>query len=94
MDFELGDEAKDTITGFSGVVVARTEWLNGCWRLLLQSKKLDKNGQPTEPQQFDDKQLVLVRKKALPPEVQEKVGKKETGGPRDKVKDRAFPKQF
>ena len=32
----LGDEVKDTITGFKGIVVARTEWLNGCARVTVQ----------------------------------------------------------
>lgn len=31
----LGDTAKDTITGLTGVVVATTLWLNGCERITL-----------------------------------------------------------
>ena len=41
---ELGDTAKDSITGFSGVVIATTFWLHGCERLTLQPQKLDKDG--------------------------------------------------
>ena len=49
MSVQLGDLCKDTVTGFEGVCVARTEWLNGCWRMTLQSAKLDKDGKPRNP---------------------------------------------
>jgi hypothetical protein len=58
---ELGDEAKDSITGFSGVVVAITTWLNGCRRIAIQPKKLDKDGKPRDNQTFDVEQVVLVK---------------------------------
>jgi hypothetical protein len=74
---QLGDEARDTITGFSGVCVARTEWLNGCWRITLQPKSLNKDGKPVDSETFDDFQLEVTNPKQQP------VGSKETGGPRD-----------
>lgn len=77
VNVQLGDEARDTVSGFSGVCVARTEWLNGCWRMTLQPKALDKDGKPMDAQTFDDFQLEVTKKKAQP------VGSKETGGPRD-----------
>lgn len=46
-DIQLGDIARDTVTGYQGTVIARTEWLNGCWRLTLQSNTLDKEGKPS-----------------------------------------------
>ena len=39
-DIHLGDRVKDKLTGFSGVVVAITEWLNGCTRMAVQPEKL------------------------------------------------------
>lgn len=77
--FNLGDIVKDSITPFKGVVVGRTEWLNGCIRYALQSQKLDTNGTPTDFQQFDEAQLVLVEEKKT-----KKATKAEdrTGGPR------------
>lgn len=74
---QLGDEARDTVSGFTGVCVARTEWLNGCWRMTLQPRMLDKDGKPCETQTFDDFQLEVTVPKQQP------VGSKETGGPRD-----------
>lgn len=73
----LGDRAVDTVSGFAGVCVARTEWLNGCWRMTLQPQALDKHGKPQEPQTFDDFQLEVTE-----PKIQ-KVGSKASGGPRD-----------
>lgn len=35
VNVQLGDKARDTVSGFAGVCVARTEWLNGCWRMTL-----------------------------------------------------------
>lgn len=72
--FNLGDSAKDIVTGFSGICIARYEWLNGCVRYELQPAKL-KDGKPAEPQTFDQGQLALVKRAAvsLPPA--------DTGGP-------------
>jgi hypothetical protein len=57
---QLGDLVKDTITGFSGVVTCKSEWLNGCVRLTLQPVKM-KDGKPVESITFDVEQLVLVK---------------------------------
>jgi hypothetical protein len=77
VNVQLGDEARDTVSGFTGVCVARTEWLNGCWRMTLQPKALDKDGKPQGPETFDDFQLEVTTPKMQP------VGSKKTGGPRD-----------
>ncbi len=42
--FELGDEAKDRITGFKGILISRVEHLNGCIRYELQTQKLTEDG--------------------------------------------------
>ena len=61
-DIGLGDEVKDSVSGFQGVVIAVTTWLNGCRRLVLQPKKLDKTtGKPYESVTFDVEQLVMVK---------------------------------
>lgn len=58
---DLGDTARDTITGFTGVIISRHEYLNGCVRLSLQPKQL-KDGKPIECQTFDVEQLELKAK--------------------------------
>lgn len=71
---ELGDTARDTITGFKGVVIARTQWINNCDRLMLQPP-VDKEGKVPEACSFDEPSLELV--KAGPAHKPVK-----TGGPR------------
>ena len=73
-EIQLGDVARDTITGFEGTVIARTEWLNGCWRLVLQGK-VDKDGKVPDGISIDAPQLELVSRKGH-------VADKKTGGPR------------
>ena len=35
---QLGQKVKDKITGFTGIAVARVEYLNGCVQLLVRAK--------------------------------------------------------
>ena len=60
MPINLGDLARDTITGYQGIVIARTEWLHGCRRLCLQAPSLH-DGKPIDSATFDEPQLVLVK---------------------------------
>jgi hypothetical protein len=53
---ELGTKVKDLITGFTGVAVARTEWLYGCARIVVESCDL-KDGVPISPQWFDEQRV-------------------------------------
>ena len=57
---KLGDLAKDTITGYKGVVIACTEWINGCVRLTLQAQEM-KDGKPVDSCTFDVEQIALVK---------------------------------
>ena len=75
--FELEDEVKDKVTGFEGVVVVRTQWLNGCNTYGVQSKKLHE-GKPVERQHFDEPQLERIKTGIIPPP-EEPV--KKPGGP-------------
>ena len=78
-EFELGDIVKDTVTGFAGMVTARSEFLNGCIRLAVTPTSLDKDGKMQAGERVDIQQLVLVKKKAQPKAA---VKKTATGGPR------------
>jgi hypothetical protein len=53
---KLGDKVTDKVTGFTGVAVAKTEWLYGCVRWGVQSNTL-KDGKPIDCQWFDEKSL-------------------------------------
>ena len=60
MSINLGDRAKDRISGFSGIVVAKTHWLNGCVRITIQPEKTD-NGKTLDNATFDLEQIELVK---------------------------------
>ena len=64
-NIKLGDTVKDTITGFTGVVVCDSKWLHGCRRLSVQPREL-KDGKPIDIQSFDEPQLELVEAPAEP----------------------------
>ena len=59
---KLGQKVTDSITGYEGVAVARTMWLNGCERIAVQGP-LDKDGMPPEEKWFDITQLEKPSKK-------------------------------
>lgn len=70
----LGDTAKDEITGYKGVVIAVTFWINNCERATLQARGL-KDGKPHESVSFDVPSLTVTQRATPPrPQVQ-------TGGP-------------
>jgi hypothetical protein len=62
---KLGDKARDQITGFQGIVIAITDWLNGCRRITIQPQEL-KDGKPIESHTFDVEQVTVVTEQAAP----------------------------
>lgn len=55
----LGDTVKHRISGFEGVAVAKTEWLNGCVRFIVQAIKLNNDGKPSV-ESFDAPELTVT----------------------------------
>lgn len=70
----LGDKVKDKVTGFKGIAIARTEWLNGCSRITVQPDRLD-GGKVPDSQTFDEPQLTVLKAGQV------KTGSRDTGGP-------------
>jgi len=66
MTIELGDEVIDKITGFKGIVVAKTEYINGCIQYEVQPK-IDKDGKIPESTNIDKEtiELVVPKKKII-----------------------------
>lgn len=58
---ELGDEVRDQVSTFTGIVVCVAQWLHGCRRITVQPQDL-KDGKPIDPYTFDELQLKLVKK--------------------------------
>ena len=88
--FACGDTVKDTITKFKGIVIGRTQWLNGCIRYQIQPLEL-KDGVPVEHTSIDEQQLKLEKRGKQPERHVFTMDEKEdlTGGPRKDPKDSA-----
>jgi len=56
---DLGKRAKDKITGFTGVLTARCEFLTGCNRYCIQPQEL-KDGKPIDSIYFDEAQIEII----------------------------------
>lgn len=59
MKIKLGNEAKDKITGFQGIVTGHADYLTGCDQFLLQPK-CDKDDSYPSSHWFDEGRLELV----------------------------------
>lgn len=70
--FNLGSVLKDKITGFTGVVTSRTQWLNACNVYGLQPQKLNE-GKVADRGHFDEPQLEVIEENVFKP-------KRATGG--------------
>lgn len=70
--FNLGDEVKDSITDFTGIVINRSQWLHNCNSYGVQSTKME-SGKPVDRMWFDEPQLVFIKASTITP-------KRDTGG--------------
>ena len=56
----LGDEVKDTVSGFKGIATARHSYLQGCDRISVQPP-IDKDGKHPDSCGFDEPQLKVTK---------------------------------
>lgn len=56
--FELGERVKDVITGMSGVIMARSNFITGCDQYGISPTKLKKDGSRPDWEYFDENRLV------------------------------------
>ncbi len=73
---ELGDKVKDKVSGITGVVTERREYINGCVQYIVQPKatKKDPDKMP-DAYVVDEGQLDVVKSKC------KIIKKRRTGGP-------------
>jgi hypothetical protein len=69
---ELGTTARCRVTGFTGIVTGRTNYISGCDLYLLQPP-VDKDGKFVESRWFDDPRLLVTSEERL--SVDERVDK-------------------
>ena len=77
-EIKLGDKVKDIYTGFVGIAVARTEFINGCVQYSVAGK-VGKDNKYPEEMGIDESSLKVVTRKKT------KIVKKDTGGPSRKA---------
>jgi len=58
--FNLGDILRDKVTGFTGVVMARSDYFMGCRHCALQAQKVSKDGKVPEWEWLDEIRLEKV----------------------------------
>ncbi len=78
--FELGEGLKDVVTGFTGVVMARVEYLTGCDQYALSTTNLGKEGKRPDWEYFDENRLVKSGKSIKLPEEKDTKEKKVVRG--------------
>lgn len=83
MAAKLGDRVKDIVTGFEGILVARTKWLHGCDRLTIEPDKLDDKGMPQEAHNFDEQRIEVLEERNGPPVAEAAKKVTRTGGPQN-----------
>lgn len=81
----LGNKVRDTITGFTGIAISRTIFLQGCDRIAVQPP-VGKDGTLPEYQHFDEPQLEILEKEKI-----KKESPKSTNGGPDKYLDKGRP---
>lgn len=69
----LGDTVKCVHTGFEGVAVARTEFINGCVQFLV-APKVGKDNKVTDEIGIDEGSLKVIKR------VEKEIEKESTGG--------------
>lgn len=75
-EIKLGDKVRCKITGFEGVAVAKSEFINGCIQFSVVPKISKKEpGLMPDPTEIDSHSLEVI------PSKKKKIIKSETGGP-------------
>ena len=74
MEIKLGMKARDKVTGFEGIIVSRTEFLNGCVRYSIQPELNKKDKTIPSEAWFDEQQIEIISKGVM-------MEQRKTGGP-------------
>jgi inorganic pyrophosphatase len=56
----LGKRMKDKISGFSGIVVGKIEWIYGFCEYALIPETLNNEGEPFDARWFNEKRLIPI----------------------------------
>jgi len=76
--FELGDEVKDRVSGYKGIIRVRSQYLTGCNVYGIQSQKL-KDNKPFDWSYLDEDLLILIKSEKI--KISEERKLRNAGGP-------------
>ena len=81
---ELGSKVKCKYTGFTGIAMIRSEFINGCTQYEV-APRVKKDGAIVEGMGIDEQSLIVVAKpKKDKPKPKKKTPRRTTGGPNTK----------
>jgi len=72
-NIQLGDTVQSIISGFTGVAVSETKYINGCIQIEVQPK-VDKDNKIQECVSIDIENLKVIKKGLRHKELEEKLG--------------------
>ena len=72
-NINLGDKVKDSVSGFTGIAIGRTSWLQGCDRITIQPP-VGKDGKLPDSASFDEPQLIVLTPKKVKKAKSDKTG--------------------
>ena len=78
--FELGEKVKDQITGYSGIIIGRIEYITGCDQYLIVNQKVKSDGERKKGEWFDENRLIKMKGQKFVLKT-EKKDYKNNGGP-------------
>ncbi len=79
--FKLGDRVRDSLTGFEGIVIGRSEWLTGCNTIGLKSEQLEGGKAPELWLDQTRGQLIVAQAYTLPRSTGRPATALDAGGP-------------
>lgn len=84
---QLGDKARDVVTGFTGIITGHAEHISGCDTYGLQPPVNDK-GESVEIRWFDENRIEVLQAAAVTivPVAKDRPLHRATGGPQDAPK--------
>jgi hypothetical protein len=63
--FKLGQEVKEVVTGYKGIIMVRSEYFTGCNHYGIQNKEITSEGKVKEWEYFDESRLVTTQTKEM-----------------------------
>lgn len=76
--YPLGAKARDTLTGFEGIIVYRTQWITNCNVYGLKPVGLTEDKKTFDSEQFDEPRIEIIEEKVIEES-------RATGGPSDSM---------